>query len=116
MKTFNNYFYLSDLAVQDKNSLQKLCQLFDPEAVIEANDGHTYIGDKEIIPFFKSFFSRNLATRHLWDIQSIDDGVFQANWAVVGQRKSGDYFTLTGRDIATIKNNKIIKLKIIGDQ
>ncbi|MGT2908075.1 nuclear transport factor 2 family protein [Streptococcus dentiloxodontae] len=115
MNILNRYFYLSDLAVQNENSLQELIQLFAEDAVIEANDSLTYTGKEEIIPFFKDFFSRNLATKHLWDVHSRGNGKFQANWAVAGRRNSGDYFALTGQDIATVKNDRITHLKIIGN-
>ncbi|MGT2929175.1 nuclear transport factor 2 family protein [Streptococcus dentasini] len=115
MNILNRYFELSDLAVQNENSLQELCALFTQDAVIEANDGHTYRGRAEIENFFKIFFSRNLATKHLWDIEKQDDGWLQANWGVVCRRKSGDYFTLTGKDIAKVVSGQITHLKVIGN-
>lgn len=111
MNTLNRYFELSDLAVQNENSLWELCALFTQDAVIEANDGHAYRGHAEI----ENFFSRNQVTKHIWDIEEQDDGWLQANWGVVCRRKSGEYFTLTGKDIAKVVNSQIIHLKVIGD-
>lgn len=115
MNTLNRYFELSDLAVQNKDSLQELCGLFAQDAIIEANNGLTYKGKADIEKFFKDFFSRNLATKHLWDIKEQNDGWLQANWAVACRRKSGDYFALTGKDIAKIIDGKISHLKVIGN-
>lgn len=112
MTILEHYFYLSDLAVNDKISLQKLCCLFKDDAIIEANDGHSYSGREEIDSFFTEFFSRNVETRHLYDIQKLSDTVQQTNWGVVCRRKNGAYIALTGTDIAEIEDGKISHLSI----
>lgn len=112
MTILEHYFYLSDLAVTDKRSLQKLCCLFKDDAIIEANDGHRYSGRREIDSFFTEFFSRNAETRHLYDIRELSDTVHQANWGVVCRRKNGAYIALTGTDIAEVEEGKISHLTI----
>ena len=82
MTILEHYFYLSDLAVTDKRSLQKLCCLFKDDAIIEANDGHRYSGRREIDSFFTEFFSRNAETRHM----------ISENYRILFNRPTGELF------------------------
>ncbi|EHJ51693.1 nuclear transport factor 2 family protein [Streptococcus macacae] len=115
MNILDRYFVLSDLAGKDKGKLTELCHLFSENAIIEANDGKTYSGREEINPFFEKFFNKNSESKHLWDIEEMADGLQRANWAVVCRRKTGAYLALTGSDLARIKGDKIIYLKVRSD-
>lgn len=115
MHVLDRYFYLSDLAGKDEAKLVELCCLFSEDAVIEANDGKTYSGKEELKHFFKTFFSQNSASKHLWDIEETESGLLRANWAVACRRKTGQYLALIGHDLAKIEGEKIVYLKVRSD-
>ncbi len=115
MDIVDHYFYLSDFAGKDEEKLTELCGLFSKDAIIESNGGDIIRGEKEFVPFFKEFFSRNDATRHLWNVIHSPNQLTQVNWGVVCRRKTGKYFTLTGSDYFKLENNKITHLKIVGN-
>lgn len=114
MEIADRYFYLSDYAT-DPEKLAELCDLFAKDAIVEPNKGTPIQGEEKVNAFFKEFFSKNTATKHLWKTVKNPDGTIQVNWGVVVLRKSGELFTLTGSDYLTIQNNKITHLKIVGN-
>lgn len=113
MTILDRYFTLSDQAGQDREKFDELCTLFDEQATIEPHNGKAVHGKEAIINFFNDFFSRNPICKHLWHTSQISENEFRVDWGVVSQRSANDYFTLTGKDFATIKDSKISHLKIV---
>jgi hypothetical protein len=115
MTVLDKYFQLSDLAMDSENYFEELIGLFDKDAILKSARGEKVSGQESIRKFFRDFFSRNSALKHVWNTEEHDNSPFlKTHWIACGRRKSGEIFFLKGHDIAEINTkNKMINLEII---
>jgi len=113
MSILDEYFELSDYASTDKDSFDKLINLFSITAKVSPSNG-SFIDNKDNIElFFKSFFDKNKILKHVWYTNIIDDRNIETKWAVAGIRKDNSIFSFTGTDKAIIdSDNKISYLEV----
>lgn len=97
ISTIEEYFKLSDLASSDKDSLNKIIELFSDKATIKSGMDETSSGKKEVSDFFEEFFDKFLQLKHLFRTEIIDD-FYQTEWAVIGLKKDNSLFSLHGYD------------------
>lgn len=105
MQILDDYFILFDEARYSEESFQQLTDLFSEDIVFVLN-GKSFQGKTAWQNFVRSVFQTNKDLKHMhngWIKQ--EDGSFQAQWAIYGNRfESGDY-TQEGVDIARINEN-----------
>lgn len=105
MQILDDYFILFDEARYSEESFQQLTNLFSDDIVFVLN-GKSFQGKTVWQNFVRSVYQTNKDLKHMhngWIKQ--EDGSFQAQWAIYGNRfKSGDY-TQEGVDIARINEN-----------
>ena len=77
------YFKLSDLASNDEQALHEIIQLFSKRAVVKGANGFVADNPTRVAEFFKNFFKDNQELRHLFHVV-VNDGNYQAEWAVAG--------------------------------
>lgn len=113
MTILDDYFELSDYAGNDKESFDKLINLFSATARISPSDG-SFIENKDNIEvFYKNFFERNKILKHVWHTRIIDEKNIEAHWAVAGMRKDNSIISFAGTDKAILDDdNKISYLEI----
>ncbi|NOU69129.1 nuclear transport factor 2 family protein [Paenibacillus sp. LMG 31461] len=106
MNNLNEYFDLFDQSRTDVYAMERLLQLFTPDAVIVLN-GATRIGFES---FMKAFYTNNSDVKHMWEKwEPQPDGSYVSNWAVCGKTVAGKVYALTGIDIAKLDNEGKIK-------
>lgn len=105
MQILDDYFILFDEARYSEESFQQLTNLFSDDIVFVLN-GKSFQGKTVWQNFVRSVYQTNKDLKHMhngWIKQ--EDGSFQAQWAIYGNRfESGDY-TQEGVDIARINEN-----------
>lgn len=108
MQILDDYFILFDEARYSEESFQQLTNLFSDDIVFVLN-GKSFQGKTVWQNFVRSVYQTNKDLKHMhngWIKQ--EDGSFQAQWAIYGNRfESGDY-TQEGVDIARINENGMI--------
>lgn len=106
MNNLNEYFDLFDQSRTDVNAMERLLELFTPDAVIVLN-GVTRIGFEG---FMKAFYTNNSDVKHMWEKwEPQSDGSYVSNWAVSGKTVAGKVYALTGIDIAKLDDEGKIK-------
>lgn len=66
----------------------------------------------KVAEFFENFFKDNQELRHRFHVV-VDDGNYQAEWAVAGRKRSGKIFAFHGFDTYQFdQQNKISFLKV----
>ena len=106
------YFKLSDLASNDEQALHEIIQLFSKRAVVKGANGFIADNPTRVAEFFKNFFKDNQELRHLFHVV-VNDGNYQAEWAVAGCKRSGKIFAFHGFDTYQFdQQNKISFLKV----
>ncbi|EHO47949.1 nuclear transport factor 2 family protein [Lentilactobacillus kisonensis] len=107
-QTINQYFQLSDQASKSQAALHSIIELFADDAEIFGATGETCAGTKAITNFFTDFFNRNVKLKHLCHVFMADNH-YKAEWAVSGQKKTGDLFALHGYDTYEFDSTNHIK-------
>lgn len=112
MTVLDQYFQLSDYAGNDSSKFEELCSLFAQNAILLPNGNSEIRGQQDIRSFFSKFFDTNVEMKHVWLTQN--NGEFlETNWAVCGKRKTGELFTLVGKDTAKLNaDGKIDYLEV----
>ncbi|OCT15080.1 polyketide cyclase [Paenibacillus pectinilyticus] len=106
MDNLNQYFDLFDQSRTDANAMERLLQLFTPDAEIVLN-GATRFGFDD---FIKAFYTNNADVKHIWESwEPRQDGSYVSNWAVCGKTVAGKVYALTGIDIAKLDDDGKIK-------
>lgn len=101
------YFKLSDLASNNEQALYEIIQLFSNKSLVKGANGFTVDNPTKVAEFFEDFFKDNRELRHLFRVV-VNDGKYQAEWAVAGRKRSGKIFAFHGFDIyAFDQQNKI---------
>ncbi len=66
----------------------------------------------KVAEFFENFFKDNQELRHLFHVV-VDDGNYQAEWAIAGRKRSGKIFAFHGFDTYQFdQQNKTSFLKV----
>lgn len=112
MTVLDQYFQLSDYAGNDSSAFEELCSLFAQDATLLPNGNSKIRGLEDIRSFFSKFFDTNVELKHVWLTKNSSE-FLETNWAVCGKRKTGELFTLVGKDIAKLNvDGKIEYLEV----
>lgn len=112
MKVLDEYFILFDEARYREESFHKLNELFHDDIEFVLNK-KTFKGKEAWKQFVKSVYTTNKDLKHMhngWTQN--EDGSYETDWAICGNRYETGVYTQEGKDIARLDaNGKIIYLE-----
>ncbi|MEQ6219756.1 hypothetical protein ABMB44_14485 [Levilactobacillus brevis] len=96
--------------------MHEIIQLFSKRAVVKGANGFVADNPTRVAEFFKNFFKDNQELRHLFHVV-VNDGNYQAEWAVAGRKRSGKIFALRqinekGRILYKLVRKKTAKYEV----
>lgn len=112
MNVLDEYFILFDEARYSEESFHKLNELFHDDIEFVLNK-KTFKGKEAWKQFVKSVYRTNKDLKHMhngWTQN--EDGSYETDWAICGNRYETGVYTQEGKDIARLDaNGKIIYLE-----
>lgn len=112
MNILDEYFILFDEARYSEESFHKLNELFHDDIEFVLNK-KTFKGKEAWKQFVKSVYTTNKDLKHMhsgWTQN--EDGSYETDWAICGNRYETGVYTQEGKDIARLDaNGKIIYLE-----
>lgn len=114
MKILDNYFKLFDESRYSDESFEKLNDLFSENIEFVLN-GRSFKGKHEWKQFIKNVYKKNKDLKHMHNgwIEN-NDGTFETQWAICGNRFEDGVYTQEGIDIARLDDDgKIVYLENI---
>ncbi|WP_239733261.1 MULTISPECIES: nuclear transport factor 2 family protein [Mammaliicoccus] len=112
MNILDEYFILFDEARYSEESFHKLNELFHDDIEFVLNK-KTFKGKEAWKQFVKSVYTTNKGLKHMhngWTQN--EDGSYETDWAICGNRYETGVYTQEGKDIARLDaNGKIIYLE-----
>ncbi|MCD8817805.1 nuclear transport factor 2 family protein [Mammaliicoccus sciuri] len=112
MNILNEYFILFDEARYSEKSFHKLNELFHDDIEFVLNK-KTFKGKEAWKQFVKSVYATNKDLKHMhngWTQN--EDGSYETDWAICGNRYETGVYTQEGKDIARLDaKGKIIYLE-----
>ncbi|MEK4562939.1 nuclear transport factor 2 family protein [Staphylococcus sp. FSL K6-3157] len=112
MKILDDYFTLFDESRYSDESFEKLNDLFSENIVFVLN-GKSFTGKDEWKQFVKSVYKTNKDLKHMHNswIKN-NDGTFETQWVICGNRFENGVYTQEGIDIAQLDDDgKIVYLE-----
>ncbi|MCC2088840.1 nuclear transport factor 2 family protein [Mammaliicoccus sciuri] len=112
MNVLDEYFILFDEARYSEESFHKLNELFHDDIEFVLNK-KTFKGKEAWKQFVKSVYRTNKDLKHMHnDWTQNEDGSYETDWAICGNRYETGVYTQEGKDIARLdENGKIIYLE-----
>ncbi|MCE4979506.1 nuclear transport factor 2 family protein [Mammaliicoccus sciuri] len=112
MNILDEYFILFDEARYSEESFHKLNELFHDDIEFVLNK-KTFKGKEAWKQFVKNVYTTNKDLKHMhngWTQN--EDGSYETDWAICGNRYETGVYTQEGKDIARLDaNGKIIYLE-----
>ncbi|MFM0757381.1 nuclear transport factor 2 family protein [Paraburkholderia strydomiana] len=112
--TVDRYFSLVDTAMQGREQLEALVELFADEAILAPAVGEEVSGKAAIRQYLSDFYT-NIASEncHFYRTTSDDGRHVEADWAVAGKLRQGGLVALQGHNVFKIgSDGKIQSLRV----